>query len=62
MKPRVRQQSPPVGSQDPPEMADVEGQSSDEEDVVEGELVGDYGRTPATTPANVKMAPAESRD
>lgn len=59
--PRMRQQSS-VESQGAHEMADVEGQSSDEEEVVEGELVGDDGQTPAATPADVEMAPAESHN
>ncbi|KAN0082618.1 hypothetical protein V8E55_008413 [Tylopilus felleus] len=58
--PRARQQSGHVGAQDAPEIADIEGQSSDEEEVVEGELAGDDGQTPAATPADVEMAPAEN--
>ena len=57
--PRVRQQNAHAENH---EMADVEGQSSDEEEVVEGELAGDDGQTPAASPADVEMAPAESHN
>ncbi|KAG6373055.1 hypothetical protein JVT61DRAFT_1810 [Boletus reticuloceps] len=59
--PRVRQQTAPVENQDVLEMADVEGQSSDEEEVVEGELAGDDGQTPAGSPVDVEMTPAEGQ-
>lgn len=52
--PRVHQQNAHAENQ---EIADVEGQSSDEEEVVEGELAGDDGQTPAATPADVEMSP-----
>ncbi|KIJ62232.1 hypothetical protein HYDPIDRAFT_176579 [Hydnomerulius pinastri MD-312] len=65
--PRVRQQDVEIGNGeddgDGPEGAIVdaeEGQSSDEEEVVEEELAGDDGQSPATapaTPADVEMAP-----
>jgi hypothetical protein len=55
--PRAREQNAHVENQ---EMADVEGQSSDEEEVVEGELAGDDGQTPAATPADVEMTVASN--
>lgn len=58
--PRMRQQNAHVADQDVVEMADVEGQSSDEEEVVEGELAGDDGQTPVGTPVDVEMTSAES--
>ena len=60
--PRARQQSTHVENQDASEMADVEGQSSDEEEVVEGELAGDDGQTPAATPAAVEATPTENHN
>lgn len=60
--PRVRQHNVHVENQDVTEMADVEGQSSDEEEVVEGELAGDDGQTPVATPADIEMTSAESHD
>lgn len=56
--PRMRQQDVHVEKQDDPEIADVEGQSSDEEEVVEGELAGDDGQTPVASPVDVEMTPA----
>ncbi|KAG9315317.1 hypothetical protein JVU11DRAFT_4456 [Chiua virens] len=47
--PRVHQKDAHTDNQ---EMADVEGQSSDEEEVVEGELAGDDGQSPT----DVEMA------
>jgi hypothetical protein len=54
--PRIRhedvQMEGSVEEEDMPEAADAEeGQSSDEEEVVEGELAGDDGQTPTATPA-----------
>ncbi|KAF9223179.1 hypothetical protein BS17DRAFT_157403 [Gyrodon lividus] len=54
--PRIRKDDVHMGNgvdeEDVPEVADAEeGQSSDEEEVVEGELAGDDGQTPAETPA-----------
>ncbi|KAG8221536.1 hypothetical protein J3R82DRAFT_1754 [Butyriboletus roseoflavus] len=60
--PRVRQQDMQVEKQVVSEIADVEGQSSDEEEVVEGELAGYDGQTPVATPADVEMTPAESHN
>jgi len=60
--PRVRQHNVHMEHQDVTEIADAEGQSSDEEEVVEGELAGDDGQTPAATPADVEMTPAESHN
>jgi hypothetical protein len=49
-----------LGTLDNAELGD--GQSSDEEDMVEGELTGDDGQTPVATPAavDVEMAPPDA--
>ncbi|KAH0828655.1 hypothetical protein J3R83DRAFT_3017 [Lanmaoa asiatica] len=60
--PRMRQRNAHAENQHVPEIADVEGQSSDEEEVVEGELAGDDGQTPVATPVDVEMTPAESHN
>jgi hypothetical protein len=49
-----------LGTLDNAELGD--GQSSDEEDMVEGELTGDDGQTPVATPAavDIEMAPPDA--
>ncbi|KAH7890426.1 hypothetical protein F5I97DRAFT_28274 [Phlebopus sp. FC_14] len=68
--PRQRQADVQMGNGESEEMGEDgdededEGQSSDEAEVVEGELAGDDGQTPAATPAapvDVEMAPTESQ-
>lgn len=55
--PRASQQGVAVPGGPDADIGAEEGQSSDEEEVVEGELTGDDGQTPSPDPQDVEMAP-----